>query len=351
MDLLIIDEISMVPAYLLDCMDYILQRVRGNDKPYGGVQILYVGDPWQLAPIVTKNDLPILKSRYKSAFFFDADVFKKNSPFKIELKLSYRQTEDAFREILDTIRSEKNIRDMVTILNDKCYSNARSENCSETDNTIIIGTTNKMVSSINAARLEDLESEEHYFEAEIRGEYEARESIAELELSIKVGARIMLIKNDPDKNYINGSLGTIKEISGENIVVQLDDARLINVHKVIWEQFEHKIVEGKIVTTVKGTMKQFPIKLAWALTVHKCQGLTFDRVHFMAGNIFAEGQAYVALSRCRTLEGLSLSQPLSSWDIMKSASVERFYKSIGSDLEKKRVEYLMARIEKFLAAE
>lgn len=322
--LIIIDEISMVRVDILSAINKVLQLTMSNPQPFGGKQLLVVGDLYQLPPVVTRNEKNIIQSNYASEFFFDAhglqDVFKT-----VELTKVYRQSDPQFIRILDTVREARLNAEQLAWINKRAIKPPH-------DNCITIATTNKIVSNINSTQLAQLDSELHTFNAEITGSFEeSRSSLpAELQLDVKVGAQVMMTNNEKDEDgnsrWQNGTLGQVLEVTNDCIKVKIDDV-IEEVERHVWESYEYKWNEaiGEIIQEVTGTFTQFPIRLAWAVTIHKSQGLTFDKVNIDLGyGAFSAGQTYVAMSRCRTFEGISFKRPIKSKDVFTAKPVQRF---------------------------
>lgn len=319
LDLLIIDEISMVRADLLDAIDDSLRRFRHNPRPFGGVQLLMIGDIQQLPPVVRDNEKPYMDQVYPSPFFFHSKALKKLNYITIELQTIYRQQDKLFVDLLNNIRDNRFDEETLKVLNSR-YIPGRKETFTPTQ-AIRLTTHNRQAESINQAHLDALESPERLFKATITGNFpEANASTASY-LVLKEGARVMFVKNDSSgrKRYFNGSMGTITGWGTDDegatyINVQEDNGDLIAVGKEVWENIRYEIdpTDKQIKPKVDGTFTQYPLKLGWAVTIHKAQGLTFDKVEIDAANAFSYGQVYVALSRCRSLEGLTLTTPISA---------------------------------------
>lgn len=319
--LIIIDEISMVRVDIFSALNKVLQLTMSNPRPFGGKQLLVVGDLYQLPPVVTSNEKDIIKHNYSSEFFFDAPglqgVFDN-----VELTKVYRQSDPQFIRILDTFREAKLTAEQLAWVNKRAVKPANGE-------CITISTTNKIASTINATQLAQLPDELHTFDAEITGKFLDERSTmpAEIQLDVKVGAQVMMTNNEKDENgnprWQNGTLGKVVKITNEMMIITMngEDKR---VQRHTWESYEYKW-NDRIIQQVNGTFTQFPVKLAWAVTIHKSQGLTFDNVNIDLGfGAFSAGQTYVAMSRCRTFEGISLRQPIKSKDVFVNQAVRRF---------------------------
>ena len=309
---LVIDEISMVRADLLDAIDARLRKIRENDAPFGGVQLLMVGDFLQLPPVVQEHDRELLvQLGYKTPFAFSAKVFRRLAVTKISLEQVFRQNEQEFIDILGKVRSGTDLDDTVHNINEHCFRAHR-------DGVVPLLLTSTLAAAdrYNRQGLEQLKGEASIFAAEAKGKPEGLQIPQHLEL--KPGARVMATKNDPERRWINGSLGTVSKISGDDVYVTFDRSDdEYHVEPVKWEKIRQvwNEAEGRIENQVIGTYEQLPLAPAWAITIHKAQGLTLDdvRIDFGAG-AFAPGQVYVALSRVRTLDGLSLTRPLRTSD-------------------------------------
>jgi hypothetical protein len=312
LELLIIDEVSMLRADLLDAIDTILRFVRRNQEPFGGLQIFFVGDLLQLPPVVKDQEWWIISKWYKSPYFFEAKVLKENPPVYIELKKIFRQSDQAFIEILNNFRYNRPSQRDLDMLNKTCQKFDEVKNCKD---YIFITTHNRIVDERNNSELKKLESPTSYFEAEVEGDFPEYLFPVEFELQLKVGARVMFIKNDYSGKqlYFNGKLATVIYLERGLIEVEFDDnTENVLVEKYTWENKSYSLNEttGEIIENVEGTFSQYPIRLAWVVTVHKSQGLTFEKAILDLSGAFAPGQIYVALSRLRSVEGLVLSSPL-----------------------------------------
>ena len=330
LDLLIIDEISMVRADLIDAMDMTLRRYRRNDKPFGGVQLLMIGDAQQLSPVVKDSERPYMSQVYPSPYFFHAKALQKMDYATIELQKVYRQKDKEFLDILNAVRENRITSDIIRKLN------ARVHAYDGKDEPIRLTSHNAKADSVNLMKLDQLSGEPYSFEADIEGEFPENSYPADFVLTLKVGAQVMFIRNDPEGEYYNGKIGKIESIDSRGMIQVTDeDAGLINVTPVEWENIQYVLDEesGEIVPSVLGKFRQFPLRVAWAITIHKSQGLTFDKVIIDAGASFAFGQVYVALSRCRTLDGISLDTPISYSAICSDIHVTDFNSRIP-DIQK-----------------
>ncbi|MFZ5572161.1 MAG: helix-turn-helix domain-containing protein [Thermodesulfobacteriota bacterium] len=326
LDLLVIDEISMVRADLLDGVDAVLRRLRARELPFGGVQLLMIGDLLQLAPVVKADEWEILRDRYDTPFFFGSKALKAAGFECIELKHIYRQSDAHFIDLLGRVRDNRMDAGTLSALNRRHDPDFAGKSPA---GYITLTTHNQQAREINAARLAALPGRERRFEATVEGEFPEYAFPAPSGLALKPGAQVMFVKNDgaPEKRYFNGKIGRLKRIGEEELTVECpDDDEPITVAKAEWRNVKYSINEEtkEIEETETGKFVQFPLKLAWAITIHKSQGLTFDRAIIDSQAAFADGQVYVALSRCRTLEGLVLSSPIRPGSIKTSETVRAF---------------------------
>lgn len=314
LELLIIDEASMVASYIVDAVDTILRYVRNQPHfPFGGVQVLFIGDLYQLPPVVKRDDWEILQNFYNSVFFFDSIVLRNNQPVIIELKEIFRQRDDKFIEILNGIRNNNISQEDFELLNSKL-----DRDCTlyDTQGYITLTTHNYQADEINRGKLNDISGRFHSFFAEVSGEFPEKIFPAEETLKLKVGAQVMFLKNDTEgRKYFNGKIGVVTKLDERNELIKVkceDDYDEIEVKQCEWPNINYKYNPDtrEITEEVIGSFVQFPLRLAWAITIHKSQGLTFDKVIIDAERAFATGQVYVALSRCTSLEGLVLRSPV-----------------------------------------
>jgi GTPase SAR1 family protein len=313
MDLLVIDEISMVRSDLLDGVDAVLQRYRRSNLPFGGVQLLMIGDLHQLSPVVKDVEWRILKQYYESAYFFSSNALTKTELYPIELKHIYRQSDSRFIDLLNSVRNNNLNETELKELNSRCKPNFSQD---DEEGCITLCTHNRKADGINISKLHSVKNKNHTFEAIVDGEFPEHTYPTSASLNLKIGAQVMFVRNDPspEKRYFNGKIGEITRIGNNRISVKCPgEQSQIIVEPAIWENIEYKLNEesGEIKENNIGSFEQYPLKLAWAITIHKSQGLTFDKAIIDAQAAFAHGQVYVALSRCRTLEGMVLSSPLS----------------------------------------
>ncbi|MFL5751808.1 MAG: helix-turn-helix domain-containing protein, partial [Bacteroidia bacterium] len=327
MELLIIDEVSMLRADLLDAIDTVLRHVRGKrDKAFGGVQVLFIGDLLQLPPVVKDEEWKVLKAHYKSIFFFDARVLQLEKPLYIELDKIYRQSDDTFISLLNNLRQNKVTPADVELLN-KYYKPGFKP--ASSDNYITLTTHNYKAINQNKDLLQSIKNPSFFYEAKVEGEFSEYAYPVEKVLELKAGAQVMFVKNDPTgaQRFFNGKIGIVSKLSAEEIEVEFNDSpKPIVVELYNWENVKYTLNEttNEIEEQVTGTFVQFPVKLAWAITVHKSQGLTFDKAIVDISGAFAPGQVYVALSRLRSLDGLVLSSRINYNEMGQDSSVAQF---------------------------
>ena len=312
LDLVVIDEISMVRADVLDAVDAVLKRFRRNQKPFGGVQLLMIGDLQQLPPVVKDEEWNILKTVYRTPYFFSSQALNKTDYVTIELKQIFRQRDEEFIEILNNVRDNQLTSESLKMLNSRYVPNFQETS----EERIIQLTTHRyQAQDINQKKLDAITEEEYTFEADVYDDFPEWSYPVEKSLKLKLGAQVMFTKNSPDKPplFHNGKIGEIVDISEHKIVVKCPgDEAEISVQRAEWKTIRYEIDEETkaIHERVMGTFVQYPLRLAWAMTIHKSQGLTFDKVAIDARAAFAHGQVYVALSRCKTLEGLVLTSKI-----------------------------------------
>lgn len=326
LQLLIIDEVSMVRADVLDAIDAVLQRYRSSSEPFGGLQLLMIGDLHQLPPVIRPEDWRELSPHYKTAYFFGSIALQKAAPTTVQLRKIYRQSDADFIGILNKVRN--NILDSSTLkqLNER-YIQDFQPPLDDDENFITLTSHNKAAQEINQHRLAELVEEAYQFTAMIDGDFPASMYPNDPHLTFKVGAQVMFNKNDTvDRIYFNGKIGVVTGIEGENIRVSCPDEPDIIVGPVNWEnrKFELNPKTKEVDEKVVGTYTQHPLKLAWAITIHKSQGLTFDRVIIDAEAAFAHGQVYVALSRCKRLEGIVLRSPIRDYSVKTDTVVKNY---------------------------
>lgn len=346
LELIIIDEISMVRADVIDFIDKIL-RVYSNNmrEPFGGKQLLLVGDIFQLEPVVTSDMREVLRTHYLNSYFFSAKVFNQIEIVPIELKKIYRQNDSQFISMLDRIRMGRPLQEDVAKLNQRVFEGELS---TKGDNKMVmtLATRRDMVDMINENRLNELPSKEMSYNGEIEGDFPENSLPTAMNLTLKVGAQIVFIKNDRDKRWVNGSIGKIIKAKKNSIEIELETGAKYEVEKAIWENVIYKYDEksNRVIEKVIGTFEQYPIKLAWALTIHKSQGLTFNNVIIDIGRgAFSSGQTYVALSRCRSFEGMQLRSTVSARDIFVNPAIIEFSRQFNNqELINKALHYAHA---------
>lgn len=329
LDLLVIDEISMVRADTLDSIDAVLRRYRDRTKPFGGVQLLMIGDLHQLSPVVKDDEWNLLKDYYSNIYFFNSIALKQTFPINIELKHIYRQSDDFFIGILNAVRENKVDLTVLEQLNSRYIPDFNPD---EKEGYITLSSHNHAADRINAEKLKALKTTAHHFTAEVHGDFPEFSYPNALELTFKVGAQVMFVKNDisRDKLYFNGKIGTITKIKEGVIYVKCpDDLQELAVDRVEWQNFKFELNPStkEIEENIIGTFVQYPLKLAWAITIHKSQGLTFEKAIIDANAAFAHGQVYVALSRCKTFEGLVLHSPINFNSVKTDGVVSHYTKN------------------------
>ena len=312
MELLIIDEVSMLRSDLMDAIDFMLQSVRKKNQVFGGVQVLFIGDLLQLPPVIREDEWRTLRNYYKGKFFFHSHAIQQNPPLYIELSKIFRQTDEQFISILNNLRNNQIAQSDIQILNQFVQPNF---DLKANKGYITLTTHNAKADAINAQSLSDLEGKSKVYKALIVDDFPDKIYPLEEKLELKIGAQVMFIKNDLsfEKNYFNGKMGVIKSLSEGEILVHFpEENKTIEVERYEWENIRYYVDENtkEISEEVLGTFTHYPIKLAWAITVHKSQGLTFDKAALDVSQVFLPGQAYVALSRLRSLNGLVLLSPL-----------------------------------------
>ncbi|WP_291114790.1 helix-turn-helix domain-containing protein [Flavobacterium sp. UBA6135] len=329
MELLIIDEVSMLRADLLDAIDFTLRKIRKRDTPFGGVQVLFIGDLLQLPPVVKNEEWHVLRNYYNGIFFFNAKVIHEQPPLYIELTKIYRQSDEQFISVLNNLRNNQITKQDVLMLNDYVKPDF---DVKANKGYITLTTHNAKADALNTASLADLDGKSYTFKPEVVGDFPERIYPVDETLQLKVGAQVMFIKNDssPEKNYFNGKMGFIKSLSEGEILVHFpDENKTIAVDKYEWKNIRYSVDEmtKEIQEEVLGSFVHYPLKLAWAITVHKSQGLTFDKAVLDVSQVFVSGQAYVALSRLRSLEGLILLSPIQLNGISNNSDVMTYSES------------------------
>ena len=347
LDLLVIDEISMVRADLLDGIDDVLRQYRNRNLPFGGVQLLMIGDLQQLAPVVKDDEWQLLRQYYDTVYFFSSKALKESNPINIELKFIFRQSDDKFIKILNEIRDDKLSESSKEELN-KRYKPGVSSNAEE--GYITLTTHNASADRINSEQLSRIKGKTYTFIADVEGSFSEYSYPTEYELKLKKGAQVMFIKNDssPEKLYYNGKIGIITSIDKRDIEVKCEgDDEHIVLHREVWENIRYSANSStaQIEEEITGSFTQYPLRLAWAITIHKSQGLTFEKAIIDAEKAFAHGQIYVALSRCKSLEGLILSSKISGRGIICDRQVMSFNRYIednppdNRELDKSKLDY------------
>ena len=350
LELIIIDEISMVRADIIDFVDRVLRVYSGNMRePFGGKQLLLVGDIFQLEPVVTHDTRDILRRYYKNFFFFNARAFAQINLVAIELRKIYRQSDNAFIALLDRIRINRASSADMAHLNQRCDPNYHEVN---DDFAITLATRRDTVDSINDEHMKALKTPEYVYEGAIEGDFPENSLPTAYNLALKEGAQVIFIRNDKEGRWCNGTIARVTKLTETRVYVALENGEEMAVEREVWEnmQYTYNEKEKKVEEKVLGTFSQIPIKPAWALTVHRSQGLTFNKVVIdFAGGAFTGGQTYVALSRCTSLEGITLLKPLSERDIIVNMAVVEFShqfnnrKMIDEAMEHERANQLYRR--------
>ncbi|MEO8515527.1 MAG: helix-turn-helix domain-containing protein [Flavobacterium sp.] len=349
LELLVIDEVSMLRADLLDAIDFMLQSVRKNKKPFGGVQVLFIGDLMQLPPVIRDEEWKTLRSYYNGKFFFHSHVIQLNPPLYIELSKIFRQTDSTFISVLNNLRNNQISQEDIKKLNQYVKPNF---DLKENKGYITLTTHNAKADAMNAKALEELEGKLVQYKPEIIGDFPEKIFPVEEQLQLKIGAQIMFVKNDLslEKRFFNGKMGVIKSLSSDEILVYFPEEKItIEVEKYEWQNIRYFVNPDtkEIEEEVLGTFVHYPIKLAWAITVHKSQGLTFDKAALDVSQVFLPGQAYVALSRLRSLEGLVLLSPLqmngisNDLDVMDYAENKVNEEILANSLQKETQKFLL----------
>lgn len=332
LELLIIDEVSMLRADILDAIDWELRNVRKNNSAFGGVQVLFIGDLLQLPPVVKQEEWSVLRNHYNGMFFFNAHVLHENPPLYIELEKIYRQDDQTFIDLLNSLRNNQlqpEHKELLLQFVQKDFDSTKHEGY------ITLTTHNSKADQINATALEALSGKKNTYQAEITDDFPPSLFPIEKELVLKEGAQVMFIKNDLsyEKNYYNGKMGRVKSLSTNEITVYFpEEKRSITVEKYEWSNIKYELnaTSGEIEEKVLGTFVHYPLKLAWAITVHKSQGLTFEKAVLDVAQVFAPGQAYVALSRLKSLKGLVLLDQLSMNGLTNDSSVVNYAQNKAS---------------------
>jgi ATP-dependent exoDNAse (exonuclease V) alpha subunit len=329
-EVLIIDEISMVRADLLDNIDYFLRLNRESPLPFGGLQVVFFGDLFQLPPVIASNvEAQLFQLQYDSPYFFSARIFQEGFEMEMmELRKVYRQENRHFLRLLEAVRLNQIDHDDLEDLNERCIPDFQAQ-----DFYITLSARNATVDAINEKELKKIPLDEQIYQASITGQFKPNLFPADPLLKLKLNAQVMFVKNDPKRQFVNGTIGKIVKLENDSVTVMVEDLQgkreYIEVERMDWEILRYKESKedsSKIESEVIGTFKQYPLRLAWAITIHKSQGKTFERVIIDLGKgAFEHGQTYVALSRCRTLEGIVLRQPIRFRDILTDERIVDFY--------------------------
>ena len=316
-DAILIDEASMLRPDIIDAMDLTLQLTKGNDIPFGGIQIILIGDLYQLPPVITNDEEDVMNKLYPDGqFFFNSNVINKIELVKFELKHVYRQKDDQLISLLNKARNATLNKNDLELLNERVVQ----DDFVVPEEMLTLSTNNHKVNSINSSNLKNIDAQEYSYEAEVDGKYSG--SPVDKTLKLKVGAQVMLVKNGT--NWVNGTLATIDKLLKTEIHIKVK-GKVYKLEKEKWERFEYEIADNKITTTVSATFTQYPLKLAWAATIHKCQGQTFENIIIdMDFGAFAHGQTYVALSRVVSLDGLYLTKNLKTSDFIFNPQIKKF---------------------------
>lgn len=340
LDTIIIDEISMVRADLLDCVDVFMKTIRKSHLPFGGARLVCFGDMFQLPPVVQRDEAEQLRAQYHTPYFFGASVFQNftqqmfSDLITIQLNKVFRQKDQHFVELLNGVRTKNLSNDQLSTLNTQVIDDPDLD--SLPDKTLVITSTNAQAQRINTHKLGQIGARTATFKGKAAGDFNRSSYPTDLKLELKPGARVMMINNDADKRWVNGSMGTVTDILGDGIknngvMVKLDDGESVMVYQHTWEVVQNYFNQGKnsVEREVIGSFRQLPLKLAWAVTIHKSQGQTFDSVVIdMGRGAFATGQTYVALSRCRSLEGLYLTKPITHRDVQIDKAILEFLEQL-----------------------
>ena len=359
LDLIIIDEISMVRADLLDAVDMTLRRYRRSDKPFGGVQLLMIGDARQLSPVVKESERQYMEQVYPSPYFFHSKALRRLQYITIEFEKVYRQQDLEFLDILNAVRENRLEGELLRKLNSRVGAACgHGKNADDTSEPIRLMTHNRRADDVNSRKLDALPGEAVSFAAEVEGDFPENSYPADEMLVLKKGSQVMFIRNDSEGRFYNGKIGRVESFDSDDSVTVSDaDGNLISVQPVEWQNIKYALDEesGEIKQNIIGQFRQLPLRIAWAITIHKSQGLTFDRVTIDAGAAFAFGQVYVALSRCRTLEGISLDSPISPSAIYSDSDVSSFdeamtpQEELQNNLQKEETDYRFSILREIFA--
>jgi ATP-dependent DNA helicase PIF1 len=329
-EMIIIDEISMVRADLLDCIDVFLKAALKVNEPFGGIRVVFIGDLYQLPPVLRSDEKTYFEQIYNTPYFFSSKVMEEASFDLIELEKIYRQNDVAFIEVLNAIRKNCATDEQLAYINQRVVP-FEGEG-------IYLTSTNKAAAEINEAKLQQLKTELHTFAASTEGEFEQSHAPADFDLRIKVDSQVMILNNHPEGLWVNGTVGKVVEIKEKGILVKKEEGGKVLVEPYKWTVYKYRLEEttGKLAQEEVGSFKQYPLCLAWGITIHKSQGKTFERAIIDLSRSFAAGQAYVALSRCRTFEGLHLKVPVRKDQIRIEPSVVKFLTTWQYELAKKK---------------
>jgi len=328
-DLLVIDEISMVRADVLDGVSDVLCRFRNKEKPFGGVQLLMIGDLQQLSPVARDEEWSLLREHYETPYFFSSKALQQIRYESIELVKVYRQSDAHFLHLLNQVRDNCMDAQCLLELNARYQPEFLKGN---TEGYITLTTHNHQAQRINQAKLEALSNPSRIYPAIVEGDFGESLFPTDEQMELKEGAQVMFLRNDAQQRFFNGKIGCVESLHGDEILVRCDgDNSLVVVERVDWENVKYHVNEEtkEIDSKILGTFKQYPLKLAWAITIHKSQGLTFEKAIIEAGASFAHGQVYVALSRCKTLDGMVLSSPLNLRSVILDATVKGYSSAMG----------------------
>lgn len=352
LELLIVDEVSMLRADVLDAMDFMLQTIRRNSQPFGGVQLLFIGDLLQLPPVVKNEELEVLRRYYDGSYFFHSMVIQTNPPLYIELDKVYRQSDDAFIQILNNLRNNTITPMDLQVLNQ--YVNPTFDQ-NKVQGYITLTTHNAKADTINSDSLEALEAKAHTYQAEVVSDFPTNIYPIENQLHLKVGAQVIFVKNDLsfEKKYYNGKMGVIHKLSASEIFVKFpEENEVIEVERYEWQNIRYKVNPNtkEIEEELLGTFTHYPLKLAWAITVHKSQGLTFEKAILDVSRVFLPGQAYVALSRLKSLQGLVLLSPIqmnglkNDYDVMEYAKNKADKETLAQEVHRQTLLFLEEKL-------